>query len=753
MIKEIGEFLIEDFIIIDIYEGGFGRVYICYSNSINIFLAFKTFKNRDSEDSFRKEAKIWAGLDKHPNIVNATYYETSDENYFIAMEPILPNSESKQTLRDYINSSSLLQILEWSIQLCHGMEYANSNGVSVHRDIKPENIMIGLDNILKITDFGLAKVKYEDKNKLIDNKDYLFKGTMRYMSPESFDGESNLKTDIYSFGVVMYEMLSKGKFPFDIDENNFDWEEAHKYGEIIPLDSKMFNIVKKCLEKNPNNRYDSFSDLRKDLENLFLNNFDDEIYSPRIEKFTPEDHMVKGHSFFYMKDYDKFDLEYKKAIKNESNSFIIRLNYGIALLDIGRYEEASLHFKKACELEPDNSRAHFNLGHSYECRKLFNDAIFEYKTAISLNNSHLESYNNLGLVYMKTFDVDKAIEIFKRGLNIDSNFHMILMNLGFAYKNKKNYDKSIECYKRSEKSNQSNAQLYYMWGLTLQEMGQKKEARLKFIKAITIDAEFIEAHIAFEESFSNKSQLKKSISRYNELLKENPDKDILKLKLGFATFKNGLTDKGMKILDKLIESNSKISDEVWLNKGLLLMNSHNYNHEKVLECFNKSLNLNPKNIYALEKKGEFLTLTNHHRQALECYEEILKLNSTDVDALSHKGSSLFMLGRIEEGEDCFIRAIELDSENIAIYLNKGAVYGNLGNHLMAILCFEDALEIDKSNIDIILAKGKAHMNLHEYDNAIKCFDAILNDKNSHDKNLNEANNLRKNAESVKQLLN
>ncbi|WP_042701844.1 serine/threonine-protein kinase [Methanobrevibacter arboriphilus] len=728
--RNIGNNLIEDFIILDIFEGGFGKVYICYSDSQDTFLAFKTFKNKNNltyqkiKESFIKESEIAIELERHPNIVRVGGFVNINNKPFLAMEPILSNQEGKHTLKDFLKENlSLSQILDWSIQFCHGMEHINSKGIIAHRDIKPLNIMIGFNNILKIADFGLAKVTNSNNDNI--------KGTDKYMAPESFDGIANIQSDIYSFGIVMYEMLSNGKFPFDVDltaPESLDWEKIHKNMKICEINSVLFTIIKKCLQKNHNERYSNFEELRKDLESLFSEISYEKIYSPEIIEIGAEEHMLKGQFFHDIKNYSKFILEYEKAIEKNPKAFIIRLNYGTSLITQGKYKKASKQLKKACIINPKSARVHFNLGHAYEWMELYDDAIFEYCIALNLNNEYPECYNNLGMVYMKTSKIDKAIKIYEKGLNKNPNFAMLLMNLGFAWHTKKQYKKAIDYYKKSEKFNDKNDHLYYIWGLTLQDMGQKSEAILKFINAKTLNPSNVEANIAFENSFSDKKQLKKSFKKYKELLEENSDNDLLKLNLGIVIYKQGFIEEGIEILDELIKSNSSISDQVWTNKGLLFKNKED--DENCIFCFNKALESNPKNISALHHKAKILFSLKMYNEAKNCHEKILNIYPFDTEALTQKAVCLAMLGRINEAEDYFIKAIDLEPKNVHIYLNKGAAYGNLGNHLLAMVCFEDALEIDGSNNDILLAKGKSHMNLFEYKEAISCFDKILKNKKS-----------------------
>lgn len=143
-------------------EGGmgsisFGIVEFDDVDSVN-FWAMKNIKlgdiNEENIERFENEAKLWIQL-KHPNIVRAFNYKIINEIPRIFMEPII-SEDNKITLKDYLNDNlSIKTILDWSIQFCHGMIYANENGIAVHRDIKPENILIK-DKILKISDFGIS---------------------------------------------------------------------------------------------------------------------------------------------------------------------------------------------------------------------------------------------------------------------------------------------------------------------------------------------------------------------------------------------------------------------------------------------------------------------------------------------------------------------------------------------------------------------------------------------------------------------
>jgi serine/threonine protein kinase len=254
-------------IIEPIGKGGMGVVYKAEDIQLERTVALKFLPAELTEDSearerFVREAKAAAAL-SHPHI--CTVYEIGEEEnqYFIAMECI-----EGQSLKQKIHKGPLDQAeaLDIAIQVAEGLEEAHKKGI-VHRDIKPSNIMVTDKGTAKVMDFGLAKVFGAS----LITKEAKTMGTVAYMSPEQAQGQSiDHRTDIWSLGVVLYEMIT-GQLPFKGEyEQSVMYaivnKEAEPLTKVIPHISKALeNVVLTALSKNPANRYQSMAEFLEDL--------------------------------------------------------------------------------------------------------------------------------------------------------------------------------------------------------------------------------------------------------------------------------------------------------------------------------------------------------------------------------------------------------------------------------------------------------------------------------------------------------
>ncbi len=255
--------------------GGMAYVYKARCKLLNRNVAIKILRDEFVNDEefikkFRRESQAAASL-SHPNIVNVYDVGMDEVNgnkiYYIVMEYI-----NGKTLKEIIREKgklSLGETLEYSIQIAEALEHAHKNHI-VHRDIKPHNIMITEDGRVKVTDFGIARAATAST---VTNTSNVI-GSVHYFSPEQArGGYTDEKSDIYSLGIVIYEMIT-GKVPYEGD-SPISVALKHIQEEIVPpreIDSTipigLENIIMKCVKKSQAERYSSASELLRDLRRL-----------------------------------------------------------------------------------------------------------------------------------------------------------------------------------------------------------------------------------------------------------------------------------------------------------------------------------------------------------------------------------------------------------------------------------------------------------------------------------------------------
>ena len=267
--------------------GGMSDVYKAKDHTLGRFVAIKVLKQEFSEDvnfvtKFRTEAQSAAGLE-HPNIVNIYDVGSQEGMYYIIMEYV-----EGITLKTYIEKKGQLtfkEAISIAIQVGRGIEAAHKKNI-IHRDIKPQNIMISTEGKVKVMDFGIARAATSNTI----NSDVM--GSVHYSSPEQArNGFVDGRSDIYSLGIVMYEMVT-GRVPFDGD-TTVAIAIKHLQEEMVPpsvyteeLPYSLEQIILKCTQKSSERRYESTGALIQDLKHSLVDPDGDFVVIPPIGGMT-----------------------------------------------------------------------------------------------------------------------------------------------------------------------------------------------------------------------------------------------------------------------------------------------------------------------------------------------------------------------------------------------------------------------------------------------------------------------------------
>ena len=265
--------------------GGMGEVYLCLDLETNLPYALKTFHarylaNPKVRGLFKEEVATWVALEKHPNIVRCFYMDIIDNQPFMFLEWIVSEEGRGTDLRSWLRRGplNLRLALDFTIDVCCGLIHAGQKQSGlVHRDLKPENILVTQGRVAKITDWGLAKIVQEAEREITDGEGELGErhsligtgsivGTPAYMAPEQWRGEElDARTDIYSVGCILYELLTGG-WPFRA--STLDSLRRQHLNAAIPrltndqsLPDFLDSLLARCLAKRREERFARVSDL------------------------------------------------------------------------------------------------------------------------------------------------------------------------------------------------------------------------------------------------------------------------------------------------------------------------------------------------------------------------------------------------------------------------------------------------------------------------------------------------------------
>ncbi len=240
--------------------GGMGAVYKARQEGLDRLVAIKILPEELGHDvkfalRFTREARTLAKLN-HPNIVALYEFGNVADTYYFLMEYV-----EGSTLRDVVKAGELAPEHALAIvpHLCDALQFAHDKGV-VHRDIKPENILMSVDGSVKIADFGLSRILGNENQQHSLTATHQVMGTPRYMAPEQLEGMHNVdhRADIYSLGVVIYEMLT-GELPI----GRFAVPSSK-----VEIDVRLDDVVLRTLEKEPQRRYQHASQIKSDVQSI-----------------------------------------------------------------------------------------------------------------------------------------------------------------------------------------------------------------------------------------------------------------------------------------------------------------------------------------------------------------------------------------------------------------------------------------------------------------------------------------------------
>jgi tetratricopeptide (TPR) repeat protein len=674
-------------------RGGFGVVYLVHDRRGSEVYALKTFKDEYLADAqvrerFRKEALILVKLGHYPYLVNVYSVDEFSGRLFMAMEYIAPNEQGINTLAGYLKRQppTLVQSLYWAIQICHGMEYAYSKGVRAHRDLKPENIMISQEGKALVTDFGLAGIlgnwqtgignlnAGHSSNEALSGKTQIGIGfgTPYYMPPEQFENAVGCdeRSDIYSLGIILFQMGSDGNLPFtalqprdnsdsEIIRFNLTMEQLHKQALVPQLDSPLFPIIQKCLEKKPDQRYQRFQQLRYDLETMLRQQVGGEAF---LQKVNEEEYVATAN-------------------EEEPPSYDDLNEKGVSLVNLGHHEEAIHCFDQALEAVGNAVSIEIHLLHFASVSE-------------GLVNTWAQIWNNKAASLKSLGRTEEALSCYEKALQINPIYGHAWNGKGGCLMSLHRLKEAQQCFAQALNYSSEDEMAWSNQGKCLWEQGRYEDAIRFFDQALNLIPLDKFALMGKGDCLVSLTRFSEALQCYDEAINIDPQ-DVHAWSGKSVSLRNlGRLDEAWQCCDKALEIDPKYAN-AWFYKAHILYQLRNF--ESAIHCCDKALEIDLKHANAWYWKGCSLNALNHNEEALHCYDKALDLNPNNVETWIDKGFSLECLGHPNEAIPCYDKALEIDPKNSRAWTNKGSSLQYLGRYEEASRCCDKSLEIDPKN--------------------------------------------------------
>lgn len=379
-----GDLILETYLVEEIIAGGMGCVYIAKHEDWSVKMAIKApnekmLSNKRFFSRVLREANSWIELGLHPHIAYCYYVRRIDGIPHIFIEYV-----DGGNLQDWIDNKKCYDLkigIDLAIQFCHGMEYAHNHGM-IHRDIKPHNILMTSDGILKVTDFGIARVGSArdvaeqpriNASDTIDENSHLtsigtIMGSAQFMSPEQWadPGGVDARADIYSFGVCMYEMFCNS-MPYNTSISKRTPEEEPQNPRKIRrgFPASLANVMIKCVAWEKEKRYETFRELREEFLDIYKELFNEDPPSAKIRDIGLKAQGLNNRAVSYMELSRKNDALalWDEALREEPQHLEATYNQGVVLWRDGKLTDDELvkRLEIICSSSADSWLTHYLL--------------------------------------------------------------------------------------------------------------------------------------------------------------------------------------------------------------------------------------------------------------------------------------------------------------------------------------------------------------------------------------------------------
>ncbi|MGH9931842.1 MAG: tetratricopeptide repeat protein [Pyrinomonadaceae bacterium] len=612
-----------------ILRGGMGIVYVVYDPASRDVYAAKTFqeevfaRSADIADRFNQEALTWVNLDSHQNVTKARFVQTIAGKPYLFLEYV-----SGGDLSGWIGTPRLTedlpQVLRFAIQFCDGMMHAFFKGVTAHRDIKPQNCLITEDQTLKVTDFGLAKVQ------VACGLRGFRAGTPEHMAPEQWDDfeTTDERSDIYSFGSMLYEML-KGSPPFGRrpEVSKSELERRHRY-EAPPVLTSHPNslrmLIQKCLAKDAAVRFRKFTEVREELAPIYVELTGRAVPLPAIGRDLTVDALIsKGSSLGTLGKHEEEIASYDQAIDLNPENALAWSNKGVALVDLQRLDEALICQERALAFNPRIANVWGNKGHVLFALGRTEDTLVCIDHALELNPYYARGWYNKGKVLGDLGRHRDSLACYDRATNLDPHYETAWVNKAAMLRALTRFEDSLICCEKALHLDLRDIHAWLGKAKTLSALGRRQEALAFYDRALSLDPMDARGWCNRGVTLADLGRSGEALASFDRALELDSQDEKSWYNKGSVLVNLGRSEEAPDCFARAIEINPRYG-EAWYNKGGALVNLGRI--AEALDCFGRAIEINPRLPEAWYSKGGALVNGfQRYREALVCFEEAQRL--------------------------------------------------------------------------------------------------------------------------------
>jgi serine/threonine protein kinase/cytochrome c-type biogenesis protein CcmH/NrfG len=702
-------------LIANIGQGSFATVWRARKvEGINPEVAIKVLNDHNSnKEMFQKEAQLWVNLGFHPNvmpIIEATIY--NDYQVIISAysnEGSLDSWLKRQNGR----APSEKVAVELITGILQGLVHLHSNKV-IHSDLAPKNVLLQ-GGIPRLIDFGLSKILASNQS-TVEGKG----GTPLYMAPEVYGGETSKRSDIWSAGVILYQLLA-GNLPF---LSNRPEVVLRKVLMDAPpplpntVSKPLQEIVYRALAKQREQRFASAQAMIDALQ---------AFSTPITATLTISDSQSEASTLAQATNYFNQALAYQKqgkldqalnnyneCLKLDSHYPMAYYNRGNLKLAQGLLDQAIDDYHQAVMLAPQDALTYYNRGLAYLQKELWPQALSDFKQALHYNPQLPEVYLSQARVYQQQQQWDQAIEACTQAISLDAKNSLAYQLRGDLHRAQKSLDAAIADYHQAILIDSLTATTFIKRGNAYQDKGDITRALEDYRQAITLDPANIAAYLARGTVYYQQKQFSLALADYNQALRQDATCAAAYYNRGNIYAQQNQFDLAIADYSQALQYQPNAQTysnrgSAYYDKGLI---------DQAINDYQQALTRDAHYLLAYYNRGIAYQTKGLSELALRDYNYILENLDATYSAAYLKRGDIYRERASEYGNNDqsllnqaisnYRQALEFEAHNAAAYHGRGLVYQAQNQLKEALADFDQAIKLDPQNAQFYYSRGNAY---------------------------------------------